>query len=372
MPNHTSSWWYLLRLIISIFWLLGSLLRSSAFVSSHRGKWNLPVDALRGGSDERTFPASAERSRQHRPASLLGTTQLASTTTPDTEETSLSSSSQSKQASVILADNDEFIKPDPDRRKYRSIRLWNNLQVLLVSAPDSDVEAGAVHVQAGHMDDPPEYPGLAHFHEHMLFLGTDKYPDENEYEAFLNQHGGSSNAYTDMEDTNYYFSITPHQEDGEDEDDEESSDDEDEASEALVGSLDRLAQFFIAPRFDTSMVERELRAIDSEYRNAFTSDAWRQFQLLKNAANQEHPFSKFGCGNYETLTQGGKIVNGTYSEPGQSSPAQGALQEFWNKYYVTTNMRLCVVGRGCFGCSARGSGRNVWAAAVLGCPAKKG
>jgi len=38
-------------------------------------------------------------------------------------------------------------------------------------------------------------------------LGTDRYPKEGEYEQFLNQNGGSSNAYTAMEDTNYYFSV---------------------------------------------------------------------------------------------------------------------------------------------------------------------
>ena len=49
---------------------------------------------------------------------------------------------------------------------------------------------------------------MAHFHEHMLFLGTEKYPKENDYETFLSKYGGFSNAYTDMEDTNYYFSLT--------------------------------------------------------------------------------------------------------------------------------------------------------------------
>ena len=42
----------------------------------------------------------------------------------------------------------------------------------------------------------------------MLFLGTEKYPSEDEYEGFLSKFGGSCNAYTDMEDTNYYLSIT--------------------------------------------------------------------------------------------------------------------------------------------------------------------
>ncbi|CAB9527211.1 Insulin-degrading enzyme [Seminavis robusta] len=252
----------------------------------------------------------------------------------------------------ILADDPEFVKPDPDLRKYRWIQLANNLQVLLVSTTEttskdedeeeeeqSHVEAAAVHVQAGHFDD--TIPGLAHFNEHMLFLGTEKYPEENAYETFLSKYGGFSNAYTDMEDTNYYFSLattakkkkkttTTTTTNGEESC--SAADDDDETSEALEGSLDRLAQFFIAPKFETSMVDREINAIDSEWRNARTSDAWRNYQHLKLAGNQEHPFANFGCGNLETLTN----HNTTSPRP--------ALLDFWKTYYQTYNLRLAVVG----------------------------
>ena len=181
------------------------------------------------------------------------------------------------------------------------------------------VEAASVHVQAGHFDD--TVAGLAHFNEHMLFLGTEKYPSEDEYEGFLSKYGGVCNAYTDMEDTNYYFSVTTQQQS-----------DPSQTSEGLSGALDRLAQFFISPNFDEDMVERELRAIDSEYRNGKTSDTWRNYQFLKSVANQNHPFSNFGCGNYETIS----------STPEGSSPVD-ELKQFWNKYYRTTNMRLAVV-----------------------------
>lgn len=61
------------------------------------------------------------------------------------------------------------------------------------------------------MNDPDEIPGLAHFCEHMLFLGTEKYPIENDYGKFLSEHGGSSNAATYPDHTNYYFDIVPDQ-----------------------------------------------------------------------------------------------------------------------------------------------------------------
>ena len=48
------------------------------------------------------------------------------------------------------------------------------LQVLLISDSQTDKSAAAMDVHIGYMSDPPELPGLAHFCEHMLFLGTEK------------------------------------------------------------------------------------------------------------------------------------------------------------------------------------------------------
>jgi len=224
--------------------------------------------------------------------------------------------------SKVLAKDKDFLKPDLDKREYLSIRLKNGLEALLVSAMDSDSEGASINVKAGHFNDPEDRKGLAHFHEHMLFLGTKKYPKEEEYEGYLSKNGGSSNAYTDMEDSNYFFSVSPHIVNG-----ETST----KVSDALEGGLDRLAQFFISPSFDESAVEREMRAIDSEYANGISSDNWRQFQLLKNSANSLHPFHKFGCGNYETLTK-------------KENPIKD-LRKFWEDYYHSNNVKLCVVGK---------------------------
>jgi nardilysin len=53
-------------------------------------------------------------------------------------------------------------------------------------------------VGVGSFCDPPEMQGLSHYLEHMLFMGSDKFPDENEYDSFLSKHGGSSNAFTEL------------------------------------------------------------------------------------------------------------------------------------------------------------------------------
>ena len=59
------------------------------------------------------------------------------------------------------------------------------VQVLLISDSETDKSSAALDVHVGHLADPWELPGLAHFCEHMLFLGTTKYPEENEYNKFL-------------------------------------------------------------------------------------------------------------------------------------------------------------------------------------------
>jgi len=84
----------------------------------------------------------------------------------------------SAAAVEVLERSDDIRKPPCDERAYRYIKLPNQLQVLLVSDPTADKAAASMDVAVGHACDPPELPGLAHFLEHMLFLGTRKYPDE--------------------------------------------------------------------------------------------------------------------------------------------------------------------------------------------------
>ena len=78
-----------------------------------------------------------------------------------------------KMKSIVLSNGIE--KSDNDDRTYHRIVLKNKLEVLLISDPDTDKSAAALDVHVGHFSDPDDFPGLAHFLEHMLFLGTKKY-----------------------------------------------------------------------------------------------------------------------------------------------------------------------------------------------------
>src|SRR5210317_214494 len=167
-----------------------------------------------------------------------------------------------------------------DDLKYRYLELENTLPVLLISDPDTTKAAAALDVMVGSGDNPPGRGGLAHFLEHMLFLGTDKYPNAAEYEEYITEHGGSRNAYTSLENTNYFFDVN---------------------APYLPEALDRFAQFFISPRFDAQYVEREKNAVEAEYQMGLTSDGRRELDVLQEVINQEHPYSQFTVGSLETL-----------------------------------------------------------------------
>ena len=79
----------------------------------------------------------------------------------------------------------DVVKSEGDKRDYKGLVLDNGMKIILVSDPSTDKAAAALDVNIGHMSDP--ISGLAHFCEHMLFLGTKKYPDENEYNKYLSQ-----------------------------------------------------------------------------------------------------------------------------------------------------------------------------------------
>ena len=145
--------------------------------------------------------------------------------------------------------------------------------------------------------------------------GTEKFPDENEYSKFLSQHGGSFNAFTSSDHTNYYFDVSP---------------------DHLSGALDRFSQFFLCPLFTESATDREVNAVNSEHEKNIPNDTWRINQIEKAIADPHHDFSKFGTGNKETLDTRPK-------EAGVS--VRDSLLEFHSSWYSSNIMCLVLLGR---------------------------
>ena len=63
-------------------------------------------------------------------------------------------------------------------------------------------------MDVGSLSNPPECQGLAHFCEHMLFMGSKKYPEENYFASFISRNGGYTNATTRDEATTYNFAVS--------------------------------------------------------------------------------------------------------------------------------------------------------------------
>ncbi|NRA19325.1 MAG: insulinase family protein [Oceanospirillaceae bacterium] len=199
-----------------------------------------------------------------------------------------------------------------DTRLYKSIELPNKLPVLLISDPTTDSAAVSLNVEIGSASDPLNRPGLAHFLEHMLFLGTEKYPQANAYANFISSNGGSQNAFTARDNTNYFFDVNP---------------------AALPDALDRFAQFFIAPLFSPEYVQRERQAVHSEYQSKLKDDAQRNYHALKQLINPLHPERKFFIGSQQSLADT------------PANTVQEDLLTFYQKYYSANRMSLVILGK---------------------------
>ena len=78
----------------------------------------------------------------------------------------------------------------------------------MIHDAEADKSAASLDVGVGCALDPKPFYGCAHFLEHMLFMGTKKYPAENEYMEFVKDKGGYTNAYTSLTNTNYQFEVS--------------------------------------------------------------------------------------------------------------------------------------------------------------------
>lgn len=206
----------------------------------------------------------------------------------------------------------ENLPPRPqapnDQSAYRRLTLENGLRVILLSDPKLNKSAASLVVHAGQIDDPDDRPGLAHFLEHMLFLGTEKYPDVSDYGNYLTSNGGYSNAYTASDHTNYQFEI---------------------AHETFEGAIDRFAQFFIAPLFTPEFTEREMSAVNNEAAIYRENDGRRLWQVKRELYAPDSSERKFSTGNRVTL-------EGTTREE---------LLTFYRQHYSADRMALALIGR---------------------------
>jgi len=197
--------------------------------------------------------------------------------------------------------------PRNEKRIFENNILENGIKTIYVQDKLTDKTEVSVCVNIGSLANPKEYQGLAHFLEHMLFLGSKKYPKEDYYDKVVKQYGGSFNAYTDNFETVYYFSAF---------------------NNGINVIMDVFSRFFIDPLFNKDSVNREISAVNSEHEKNITDDNWRQFQLIKNVAIKSNPYNTFPTGNLNTLKKDG---------------LRERMIKFWQDNYISENINICII-----------------------------
>lgn len=205
--------------------------------------------------------------------------------------------------------NNSITQSPNDKREYQVIKLSNQLEVLLISDPDLDNSAASLSVPVGSMHNPDSQLGLAHYLEHMLFLGSERYPTINEYSKFMSQNGGYTNAYTAQESTVYGFEVNDN---------------------AFDEALDRLADVMAQPLLDEKYAEKERHTVNAEHKTYFDNDMRKLYSLMRYSLNPKHPMARFSTGDLTTLID----------KPG--SKLQDELKLFFDTYYSANLMKVAL------------------------------
>jgi zinc protease len=186
---------------------------------------------------------------------------------------------------------------------YRHAR--SGLEVLVSPKPGSDVAAVVTAYEVGSRFEVNGRTGLAHLFEHMMFRGTESFP--NPFET-LASWGGRFNAYTSP-DVTVYFELVP----------------KTLFDDALRFEAERMRKLSItAEGFDTErgavVSERKLRTEDSPMGRLF----WELYQL----AYDRHPYKTGPIGWQEDL---------------DATTFEDALA-FYDKFYAPGRAILSLVG----------------------------
>jgi len=170
---------------------------------------------------------------------------------------------------------------DTDYRAYRTLTLETGLEVLLVHDERASKAAAALALPVGSLDNPDSQPGLAHYLEHMLFLGSKAYPGPEEYQSFITRNGGQTNAATGYTSTTYMMEVDP---------------------PVFAEALRRMADTLARPLLDPVYADKERNAVNAEMESKKHSDGRRLAMLMLSTLNPDHPATRFTGGNLETLS----------------------------------------------------------------------
>jgi insulysin len=199
-----------------------------------------------------------------------------------------------------------------DKSDYKLVTLDNEMKIFFIKNEKTNVSCAHMVVDVGSVDNPKDLDGLAHFLEHMLFLGNEDTDNESNtfFQTEVKINGGMTNAYTDDTTTNYYFCV---------------------ANDNFHNLMTMFHKFFVNPKFDVKYVEKEVYAVDSEHKKNKSNESWRTYNLFKKFVTDEIN-GRFATGNKESLLD----------KCGNPNVLRDRLIEFYNEHYSSHKMTLFI------------------------------
>lgn len=158
---------------------------------------------------------------------------------------------------------------EPSPFAVHEARLSNGLEVRILPGATVPVVSYTTFFRVGSRNERPGITGLAHFFEHMMFNGTERF-GPREFDRVLESAGGSSNAYTSTDLTVYH---------------------DDFASEALPTVIELESDRMQSLRLDPEMLESEREVVKEERRFRVDNDLGGTMdEVLHSLVYQAHPY----------------------------------------------------------------------------------
>ncbi|MBG6528150.1 pyrroloquinoline quinone biosynthesis protein PqqF [Pseudomonas aeruginosa] len=194
--------------------------------------------------------------------------------------------------------------------RSRACVLPNGLRLHLAHDPAASRAAAWRRGAAGSHDEPRAHPGLAHFLEHLSFLGGAAFPGDERLMPWLQVRGGQVNASTRGRTTDYFFEVT---------------------AEHLGAGLARLIDMLARPLLDIDAQRREREVLEAEYLARSADEQTLIDAALALGLPAGHPLRRFAAGRRDSLA----LENDAF---------QRALREFHAAHYHAGNCQLWLQG----------------------------
>lgn len=222
-------------------------------------------------------------------------------------------SNHSNSLKSNLIELTQIIKPKKEKRKFYKYLLENGLESYIIHDKKAKSDGAGMLIKAGAVMD-GDVLGLAHFTEHMLFLGSKKYPNATHFVDFTTSRHGKHNGATRVNSTFFYFKID---------------------KDYFQNGFDMFSRFFIDPLIDPKFVDMEINSVNSEFLKNCQMDSAKKEHVLRRLSKSRSFYNRFRTGNVNTLLEYAKNKNLNLTS---------LVKNYISEYYVPNNMVLVVYG----------------------------